>query len=299
MPDKINLFLDSGAFSAFTQNQKIDIQEYIKFIKQNEEHIEIYANLDVIGDAEGTLKNQNIMEKAGLDPIPTFHFGEDVEYLRYYLKNYDHIALGGMVPISNVDLQGWLDDIFGNYICDKSGMPTVKVHGFGMTAFTLMWRYPWYSLDSTSWLMTARMGGILVPQKSNGGYDYRKSPLKIDVSSRSSSIADDMQHYSTFPPTIQEEISLYVKSKGFVIGDSEFRLESPKYKLLEGERWHGKEEGGKRRVEKVLELGLSNNYMQRDVINILYFQDLEAHFPVWPWPFKKSGVQRFDLFGEN
>ena len=38
---KISLFLDSGAFSAFTKGVKIDIQEYIGFIKKHQKYIEL------------------------------------------------------------------------------------------------------------------------------------------------------------------------------------------------------------------------------------------------------------------
>ena len=75
--NKVDLFLDSGAFSAMTQGVKIDIYEYIDFIKEHEDVLEVYANLDVIGSAEGTWKNQMIMEEAGLKPLPVFHYGED------------------------------------------------------------------------------------------------------------------------------------------------------------------------------------------------------------------------------
>ena len=50
--NRIKWFLDSGAFSAFTQGAEIDIQEYIEFIKEHKDYLEAYANLDVIGDAE-------------------------------------------------------------------------------------------------------------------------------------------------------------------------------------------------------------------------------------------------------
>ena len=144
--NKVNLFLDSGAFSAFTQGVEIDIYEYCSFIKKNKKYIETYAVLDVIGSAEKTWENQRIMEKAGLSPLPCFHFGEDIKWLKKYVKKYDYMALGGMVPISSKDLKVWLDDLYSNHLCDKDGMPKIKVHGFGMTSLSLMLRFPWYCM---------------------------------------------------------------------------------------------------------------------------------------------------------
>ena len=36
MKNKVSLFLDSGAFSAWSKNTTIDIEDYISFIKENE-----------------------------------------------------------------------------------------------------------------------------------------------------------------------------------------------------------------------------------------------------------------------
>ena len=92
MTRQISVFLDSGAYSALTKGAKIDIQDYIKFIKENLSVLDLYANLDVIYNAEATLANQQIMEKEGLSPIPCYHAGEDFSYLQYYIKNYDYIS---------------------------------------------------------------------------------------------------------------------------------------------------------------------------------------------------------------
>ena len=134
--NKVQLFLDSGAFSAWTQGVEIDIQEYIEFIKKHKDIIEVYANLDIIsrGDtsaakkeaAQKTLKNQIIMEKAGLAPLPVFHVGEPLKYLKYYMSNYEYIALGGMVGKQKSTLSPWLDNCFGQFICDKKGNPKVS-----------------------------------------------------------------------------------------------------------------------------------------------------------------------------
>jgi len=179
---KVNLFLDSGAYSAKTQGIEINLDEYIAFIKKYKKYINIYANLDVIGDAEATWKNQKKMEKAGLHPLPCYHYGEDVKYLKRYIKEYDYMALGGLVGGSSAKLGPWFDRIFQNYICNEKGYPKIKVHGFGMTSLKFMLRYPWYSVDSTSWVTTGRMGGLLVPKKVNGKYDYSKNPWKIAIS---------------------------------------------------------------------------------------------------------------------
>lgn len=297
MENNTDIFLDSGAFSAFTQGVDIDIQEYIEFIKDHQKHLTVYANLDVIGSAKGTWKNQVIMEKAGLSPLPCFHYGDDIKWLKRYLsKGYDYIALGGMVPISTKDLRPWLDDLFDNYLTDDDGMPIIKVHGFGLTSHGLLKRYPWYSVDSTSWVVTGRLGGVYVPKFKNGEYTHNTDSWKIQVSTRSPSRKEAGKHIDSLSPMAREEILKYFDHKGYVLGQSEFKtVEVEGYELAENEKWNGKEQNGVREVEIIIEPGLSNDYKLRDELNIIYFLDLEKHLPEFPWPFKIKRSKGFSL----
>lgn len=94
-----SLFLDSGAFSAFRRNVKIDLDEYIKFIHENKNSIDIYCSLDDIKSPEVSMDNFLQMKKSGLHPLPCFHYGEPREVLDFYLKHTDYIALGGWPDI--------------------------------------------------------------------------------------------------------------------------------------------------------------------------------------------------------
>lgn len=286
--NQVNIFLDSGAFSAYTQGAEIDLDEYIQFIKDNRKSVEVYANLDVIGDARATWKNQKRMERAGLMPIPCFHFGEDWLWLERYVNNYDYIALGGIAVKKNYGvLTRWLDECF-NRICDAQGVPRVKVHGFGITSLRLLFRYPWYSVDSTSWVVTSRMGLVLVPRRrSNGELDYSTEPMKVSVSNRSPSKKESGKHIETMSPRVKKGVMAYIEEKGFTLGHSTFEWKPEDHELQEGEKWSGKAERGQRLVETIVELGLSNDYRFRDQLNVMYFLDLEKSIPEYPQKFKR------------
>lgn len=284
----ISLFLDSGAFSALTQGVEIDIQKYIEFIKRNIDVIQVYVNLDVIGDPVATFENQMIMENAGLKPLPVYHYKEPYYFLEQYLqRGYDYIGLGGMVATGEKSsMRSWLDETFEKYVCDKAGWPKVKVHGFGMTALKYMMRYPWYSVDSTSWVLTGRMGDILIPKKTNGEYDYKKIPHKLTVSNTSPAQGKIGGHFNSCTESQQRIFREYFEGKGFRMGSSIFIEKDPeKYELKDGERWNKKKDG---MVERVLVPGLSNDYRFRDQLNIIYFLDLEKKLPQWPWQFKTN-----------
>jgi len=145
---KKNIFLDSGGYSAKTQGVDINISEYADFILKYKDKITTYANLDVIGNAEATMKNQRYLESRGLNPLPVFHYGEKKEVLEQLCKEYKYIAIGGLVPIARQKekLFNFLSECF-SITKDK-----VKVHGFGMTGVETLKKYPFYSVDSTSWL---------------------------------------------------------------------------------------------------------------------------------------------------
>ena len=292
---QIELFIDSGAFSAWTQKVEIDIKEYIAFIKKYSKDISVYANLDVIGSAEETFKNQKIMEKAGLRPLPCFHYGEPIKYLKKYLEDYEYIALGGMGGRKG-GISLWMDDLFENYLTDSKGMPIVKVHAFGVTSLRAIMRYPWYSVDSTSWIVSSGLGFVYVPRYRSGKYIYDQNSWKVVVSSKSPDKKAG-EHIEAFSPKQQEIIFNYFKSKGFSLGKSEYKFENEGYELKENEKFISKaNENGKREVEIRIEKGLCNNYMDRDQLNAMYFLDLEKAIPKWPCPFiKKKTTGGFGL----
>lgn len=207
----IKVFLDSGAFSAFTQGVEIDIGEYCDYIHKNDDIILFPSVLDAIGDAEGTWKNQEEMERRGTNPLPCFHYGEPLDLLRHYVANYDYITIGGMVPISTVQLKVWLDDIWRDILCDASGTPKTKVHGFGLTSLPLMMRYPWYSVDSSTWVQWAANGMILIPTRTG----------QLDVSNKSSRRKIFNQHLDSLSP--QETKSIEDEIRSFRIDPDRLR----------------------------------------------------------------------------
>lgn len=204
------IFLDSGAFSAFTLGVSISVEEYCEYIKRNMDIIRVEDNvvmasvLDGIGDPLQTWRNQLEMELRGAKPLPCFHAGEDERYLEWYVKNYEYITLGGMVGSSTKQLCIWLDRMWDRYLTDGSGRARIKVHGFGITAVPIMERYPWYSCDSSSWIQSAAFGSIVTP---NYG--------PLSVSEKSPSRHDAGQHVTTLTPIEQDHILQYLENQGF------------------------------------------------------------------------------------
>ena len=200
--DKV--FLDSGAFSAFTLGKQIDLPAYCDYIHRNADIIDMASVLDGIGDPLKTYQNQMAMEALGTRPLPCFHYGEDEQYLEHYIANYEYITIGGMVPISTPQLILWLDRIWAKYLTDGSGRPRLKVHGFGLTSVPLMTRYPWWSVDSSSWIQLAAHGNIYVPKFG-----------QFAISARSPGVKVEGQHIDTIPPIMRERLERDIIENGY------------------------------------------------------------------------------------
>lgn len=208
--DNAKVFLDSGAFSAHTLGVQIDLPTYCTYIKQNqdlwrvEDGVVMASVLDGIGDPLQTYRNQLAMEELGATPLPCFHVGEDERYLEHYVQNYDYITLGGMVGRSTKQLFIWLDRIWERYLTDGSGRPRLKVHAFGITAIPIMERYPWYSVDSSSWIQSAAFGSIVTPEWG-----------PLSVSDKSPSRHDAGQHATTLSAVEQDFVLQTLERQGF------------------------------------------------------------------------------------
>jgi len=224
-PDEFIFFLDSGAFSAWSRGTEIDLDEYIAFIKANIELIEVYACLDAIPGAPGrsatstereqaaetTWKNYLYMKAEGLDPLPVFHYGEDFKYLERMLDyGCPYIGVGGLVGIPGTNRRVWLDRLFAR-ITDDAGMPIIKTHGFGMTSVPLIFRYPWYSVDSTTWIKITASGGIYLPAvDKDGEFVFDQIPATISVSHRNPKKNDDGKHANSLSPNMRKVLDRWL-----------------------------------------------------------------------------------------
>jgi len=162
-----DVMADSGGFSAETQGAKIDIAEYAEWIHRYNHLFTTYANLDVIGDAVATAKNQRKLEDAGLSPMPVFHASGDFGPLKELLADgYSYIALGGLVPYS-------MQPKIRMRFCIKAfqmARDRAVFHGFGVTSWELMSSLPWYSVDSSSWGQGFRFGSVPLFDEKKGRF---------------------------------------------------------------------------------------------------------------------------------
>lgn len=176
------LFVDSGAFSAHTKGRELDVDEYIEYLNARQGCFEVIAQVDKIPGEFGKKKTrEQLLEAPELswknylymrDKVidynnltPIFHQGEDFKHLHRMLETTfdgEHIPYIGISPANDVSTKEkakWFETVFR--IIRDSSNPNVKTHAFGMTSLDLLEKYPFYSADSTSWLMTSANGSIM------------------------------------------------------------------------------------------------------------------------------------------
>lgn len=218
---RFQFFLDSGAYSAWSRGVEIDIDEYVEFIKANADHLDVYANLDALAGKPGqvaTLAQRNegaarswanflYMRSEGLDPLPVFHVGESWSWLDKMLAHgCDYIGLGGLVGCSYAERKAWLDQVFER-LCDERGHPKVKTHGFGMTSIPLMFRYPWHSVDSTTWIQVAANGAVIMPAVRGNEFAFDMVPTIVSVSSSK----EDLKSFGTHTQSLNPQSAAVVE----------------------------------------------------------------------------------------
>lgn len=150
---EVEVFADSGAFSAMTQNAEISLDAYMQWIERYKHHFTVYSNLDVIRDAEATERNQKLMQDAGFTPLPVFHVATDFVYLERLLAEHDYIALG-VAGARGQSYMGWIARCF-----EMSGGKSL-FHGFGLTNYKTVLSFPWKSVDSATWTVFSRFAEV-------------------------------------------------------------------------------------------------------------------------------------------
>ena len=204
----LDLFLDSGAFTAFTKKAVITVDRYAEYLHSSNKIWTTCSSLDAIGDAAKSYEYFKALRSLGCKVQPVFHCREDESWLRKYLdEGHDYIFLGGMVPEQTGWLLNWLDGLWRNYLTNRDGTPRVKIHGFGLTDQKLMFRYPWHSVDSTSWLMTGVFGSCVF--MTDAGL------RKVIFSTSSPQIKDDGSwHYQQLPPMMRKQVDNWLQDMG-------------------------------------------------------------------------------------
>jgi hypothetical protein len=258
-----NWFRNKQNRSNLSRNFRRYLDEYAKFVLEHKSGIDYYANVDVIYNPELSWKALKYLEDKGLKPVPVIHARTPLKWVTKHVEaGYKYIGLGGLGQESTKNSYvHWADQVYDQLCNNPDRLPCVRTHGFAMTSYELLLRYPWWSTDSTSAYRVAGTGSIFVPHMRGGKFTFEEAPYIIAFSHRSSVKGKSGKHYATLKPKQQEILRLWLKE-----------IEMPMGAMGDN--------------DKSVEYGVCSEYNARAVANLKFFQKLCDWLPKWPWPFR-------------
>ncbi len=136
--------LDSGAYSAWNSGKEIDIEALIQ--ESKDPYWKESVSLDVIGDAEASMKNALYMKSKGSPAYPVFHIGDPWEMLEEYKGKFDKVGLSCRFGEPEKVSMKWLENCFAR------AWP-YKFHSFGWIKEKMLMTFPFHSGDASSWVL--------------------------------------------------------------------------------------------------------------------------------------------------
>lgn len=163
--------LDSGAFTFMSNRKKVDFEDYLyKYINFINKHdIKYFFELDidsVVGLKEVERYREILERETGKKSIPVWHKSRGKQYFLDMVKEYDYVAIGGIVSgeIKRSEYK------YFPWFIEQAHKHNCKIHGLGFTNTKLLKKYKFDSVDSTSWVYGRKRGNIVV---FNGEYIER------------------------------------------------------------------------------------------------------------------------------
>lgn len=167
--NKCKMFLlDSGAFT-YMEKIKTDknlsasqfekyVDDYIDFI--NKWDIEYFFEMDidvVVGLEKVEEYRKRIEEGTGKKTIPVFHRERGKDYFIKMCKEYDYVAIGGLVGTGYSKKH----HKYLQWFVETAHQYNTKIHGLGFTSVEGLKRYNFDTVDSTSWLSGSRFASFV------------------------------------------------------------------------------------------------------------------------------------------
>ena len=154
--------LDSGAFT-FMNNQKKEVDfekyldDYIAFINKNDFQYFFELDVDVVlGLKEVERFREKLEGETGKKCIPVWHKSRGKEYFLKMCRDYNFIAIGGIVSkeIKPPEYKyfPWFIKTAHDHGC--------RIHGLGFTNSRDLPKYHFDSVDSTNWVSGGRYGAL-------------------------------------------------------------------------------------------------------------------------------------------
>ena len=223
----MKLFVDSGAFSAYTKGKEIDLDDYIAYLNEYGRYFDVMVQVDYIPGKSNVVQDRQVyldaprvswenflhmrerLDRSLWDRfIPVFHEGEDFSWLENMLRYKDadgrplqYIGISPHTETTTDRRLVFCKEVFQRI---KRINPEVKTHGFGMTALNILQYIDFTSVDSTTWLKGAIYGTVLIPRHNK--------LAAMNVGERTTGAQD---HFCWLGAEAKEEVCRIIEEAGF------------------------------------------------------------------------------------
>ena len=148
------VLVDCGAFTYARSGESPELADYVDWLRALPFTPVGYFQLDVIGDAEATLRNYREMLDMGLRPIPVWTRGAPAEHFYEMADTADYVAIGGVALHHRV---GGVSEYL-RWVHEEVVRPGDKVHWLGIVKPQMVNYYQPLQVDSSSWLNARKYG---------------------------------------------------------------------------------------------------------------------------------------------
>lgn len=169
MTPSLKMLVDSGAHTFLANaDDYIDkpieyfeeyLEGYVKFLKANKDNIFAAVELDIaqlVGMEKMLEWRKNIFEKLtreeGIPVIYVWHTSDGLPEWERMCKRYPYV---GVTFLEDLDSGGTMRKLFT--VAKNYG---TRVHGFGITGYGSLSKYPFFSVDSSTWLVGSQFGEL-------------------------------------------------------------------------------------------------------------------------------------------
>lgn len=136
-------------------------KKYAKFITKcdrNNVKFDSYITTDFVQSCPDIYARTAHLQELGCRPIPVYHGDASLDWVRKYIDEGHKLLCVGTSRVGKRgrdNIRRYYSTIFE--LTEKAG---VACHGLAITG-DLMFEFPWYSVDSTSWMKAAAYGHIV------------------------------------------------------------------------------------------------------------------------------------------
>jgi len=222
-PGATELMLDSGAFTAWTKNEEVELDHLLYVYgdlleKYSSSMKEIWLiNLDKIPGSPGRTAdtkeldhcievsdiNFNILrQEFGDRVLPVYHQNESEQRLFDVLDMTPYICVSPRNDLPEKQRVAW-----SQYV--HTLIPGLRAHGLATTGAQMLTTVEWYSADSASWVFAGAMGNITV---LNG-----QRLMPISMSDESPSLKVLGNHFDNMPNLMKQQIADRIEKQGFTV----------------------------------------------------------------------------------